>query len=464
MAQLQTPSKDFAALYTTPSIESMLPPHLDEYQFEHFVEYVFQQAGFSVQFTANQHRGHGTLDLKLFCGPPSAPAFHAGVQVKQYELRNRVKLGEVVQLRGGLPHGSDAPGYLVTTSTFTADARAEAERTGERPICPLDGAHFLRYITYVHGTRPMITASRHQRPAGFPMAPIPPEVVFWADMIPHRPTSEVKILTVANHKGGVGKTTTALNLAFGLMGKGYQVLLIDMDAQANLTKALGYPHQRHAVPVHLGEFFTGEHTLAELVRSTQFLHVWLIPSDNALMHSDTGIAAGPEAELRFVHFLHDAQLRPPAAQDQRPFDWIILDTGPWMGYFTRAAIAAAHYVLVPISPSVFADCGIKPLMQTVETMQALTGVPIAVLASLITQWRDDRVTRDALAGAQHQLDVERVPLLQPPVPLDRANIERAHFETAKGGKKTLLDKSCAAAQAYARLVEEVLTHVGVHGS
>jgi Mrp family chromosome partitioning ATPase len=67
-------------------------------------------------------------------------------------------------------------------------------------------------------------------PTGYSFAPIPPESLLSADSIVRRPPAKTKVLTLANHKGGIEKTTTALNLAFGLAGQGFQVLLVDMDA------------------------------------------------------------------------------------------------------------------------------------------------------------------------------------------------------------------------------------------
>ena len=120
------------------------------------------------------------------------------------------------------------------------------------------------------------------------------------------------------------------------------MLLVDLDAQANLTRALP-PMGTSAARLHIGDYFTHKHALADLIRPTQFKHVWLIPSDKALTHSDMGISHGPGAELRFVRDLHAPDIAPPQALDTRHFDWIIIDTGPHMGLFTRSALAASRY-------------------------------------------------------------------------------------------------------------------------
>jgi chromosome partitioning protein len=265
---------------------------------------------------------------------------------------------------------------------------------------------------------------------------------------------------VANNKGGVGKTTTALNLACGLAATGKQVLLVDMDAQANLTKVL--PMQApSAAAFHIGDYFRRTRLLPALIRQTQFKGLWLIPSDNALILSDSGIAAGPGAELRFVRDLHAPEVVPPHILEARGFDWIILDTGPSMGLFTRAAIAAAHYVLMPISPSVFTDLGANLLVNTVAAMSALVGEQIMMLGSLVTQWKDDQLHESLLALATPQLVGTGLSLFQARIPLDKGNIENAYLEAGSGQPKSLFShhKKSKAALGYAAAIAEVLSHV-----
>jgi len=327
-------------------------------------------------------------------------------------------------------------------------------RQREPRIWPLDGDHLVRYITYVRGSRSAVDPTASS--PGNPLAPISAEALFAADEIERRAESTTKVLAVSNHKGGVGKTTTALNLAFGLASHDKQVLLVDLDPQANLTKALPHPQAQSAAPGQIGEYFAGKRTLIELVRPSEFKRVWLIPSHNDLTTEDKGLAAGPFAELRFVRDLHALDLTPPPVLDKRPFDWIILDTGPSMGFFTRSALAASHTVLFPLAPGAFADTGLNLLRRTVSTMRSLTGAPITWLGCLITQWRDDALSRSLLADVIQELGAVGIPLIENRIPLDKGNIEKAHLETGAGKKKNLFNKKCASAAAYTAVVEGMI--------
>ena len=224
----------------------------------------------------------------------------------------------------------------------------------------VDGPHFVRYINYLHGSRQL---SQDSKAAGSddplfaddPLAPIPPETLLLADTIARKPVGTTKVLTLANHKGGVGKTTSALNIALGLTAKGYRVLLVDMDVQANLTKVLSsgkWPEP------NLGDYYDRKCQLVDLIyHSDQFPLLWLIPSNPLMALGDRGVTVGPRAILRFVRDLHAPSVRPPQVPNNPPFDWIIIDTGPSMGFFTRSALAASEYVIMPVAPGAFSQEG-----------------------------------------------------------------------------------------------------------
>src|SRR5262249_52944051 len=158
-----------------------------------------------------------------------------------------------------------------------------------------------------------------------------------------RPRSRTKVLAIANNKGGVGKTTTALNIGFNLAKRDKSVLLVDLDAQGNLTYSL--PYKANNSPHHLADYFlhrggTGGSSLPQLVRPTEFQNICVIPSHPDLSLAESDLDDWTRIEHQFAEDLHDDAVIAPHEVGGSEFDWIILDTPPAMGIATRAALAA----------------------------------------------------------------------------------------------------------------------------
>lgn len=435
MAEPATDINVFEDLFAKPSIEGM--QGLDWSGFEKFVGYVFERAGYGVEHTGLQF-GPG-FDLKLYANGEIKGRPTAYVSIKQY--RNRVGSPEV-QTFGGALAAAGGIGYFVTTNDFTQPAYEEA---GKNPRLRLiNGDHLLRYITYIRG-------SRYQ---DAPTASIGPDWLLLADSVQRRPASQTKVLTVANNKGGVGKTTTALNLAAGFAARNLRVLLVDMDSQANLTESLPYTSGNATNPPQLADYFAGRYALPQLIRRTQIDRVWLIPAHSDLRLVDTGGSTQPETELRFAADLHNSAITPPLYEDDA-FDWIVVDTPPAISAHTRAALAASHFVVAPAIPRAYALHGLNNLFDAVEAQNALLGGGIQLLGGVVTHWEEVAPARDALKTLQSFFDARRSRLFEAKIPLDR-DIDKA--QTKRVNFLGMSRRPSRGAIAYTALVEEVTTH------
>lgn len=150
-----------------------------------------------------------------------------------------------------------------------------------------------------------------------------------------------EILAIANQKGGVGKTTTAINLGAALGALERRVLLVDCDPQGNATRGLG----QQAVPPHLYHALTGECAPREAIRPSGFPNLDLLPSDRDLVGIEVEFVGQPDWERRLRHLLG-------AVSDE--YDTVLLDCPPSLGHLTVNALAAADGLLVPLQCEYFA--------------------------------------------------------------------------------------------------------------
>jgi chromosome partitioning protein len=185
-----------------------------------------------------------------------------------------------------------------------------------------------------------------------------------------------EILAIANQKGGVGKTTTAINLGAALAALEQRVLLVDCDPQGNATRGLG----RQAAAPNLYHVLTGEAAAADAVVDTGFPNLQLLPSDRDLVGVEVEFVGVEGWQRR----LGDA-LAPVASG----YDVVLLDCPPSLGHLTVAALSAADGVLVPLQCEYYALEGVSELVSTIRRVQGSLNARLQLAGVLLTMY-DDR--------------------------------------------------------------------------
>jgi len=184
-----------------------------------------------------------------------------------------------------------------------------------------------------------------------------------------------RIVAVANQKGGVGKTTTAINLAASIASRGHRVLLVDFDPQGNASSGVGYPRDKVELTVY--DALVGEVSLEDVIRPTDITTLFVAPATTDLVGAEIELI-GAEARERY---LADA-LAPIAAS----YDYILIDCPPSLGLLTLNALVAAHAVVVPMQAEYFALEGLSALTATIEKVKAAYNPTLAIDGVLFTMF------------------------------------------------------------------------------
>jgi chromosome partitioning protein len=201
------------------------------------------------------------------------------------------------------------------------------------------------------------------------------------------PASPDRIVAVANQKGGVGKTTTAINLATSIAMSGRRVLLVDVDPQGNLTSGVGSKGER-ATAGTVYEALLTDGPPEAFVLPTKIEHLWLMPADRNLTGAEIEMVSLPEREHRLKRVLD-----PLRAQ----YDYIFVDCPPSLGLLTLNALVAADAVLIPLHCEYFALEGLADLVGTMRRVRGALNPALDIEGVLLTMY-DDRTNLGQLVA------------------------------------------------------------------
>ncbi|MFJ6025457.1 ParA family protein [Brevundimonas sp. NPDC092305] len=256
-------------------------------------------------------------------------------------------------------------------------------------------------------------------------------------------TSKTRVLAVSNQKGGVGKTTTAINLGTALAAIGEKVLIVDMDPQGNASTGLGVPRETRRVTIY--DVIVDGRPVDDSAVETAVPGLWIIPADADM----SGVEIELSQQDRRSYRLRDA-LALQGKDGAARYDYVLIDCPPSLNLLTLNAMAAADAVLVPLQCEFFALEGLTQLMKTIEMVRQNLNTSLEIQGLVLTMY--DR--RNALSG-QVAADVRSHfgdKVYDAVIPRNVRVSEAPSF-----GKPALIyDLKCAGSQAYLRLAREVV--------
>lgn len=251
-----------------------------------------------------------------------------------------------------------------------------------------------------------------------------------------------RIIAVVNQKGGVGKTTTAINLASYLSQTGRKVLVVDFDPQGNATSGLGIRHD--AVERTVYDLLVGAAGLSEVLCPTPFDNLHILPSNTDLAGAEIELVEVPNRE----RVLENALL--PL---KNYYDMIVIDCPPSLGLLTLNALVAADRALVPVQCEYFALEGIAHLVETLTLVKESYNPELAILGIVLTMY-------DHRTSLNRQV-VENTKRFFSDLVFDTIIPRNIRLSEAPshGLPVTLYSPECKGADAYYKLMEEVCTRV-----
>lgn len=252
----------------------------------------------------------------------------------------------------------------------------------------------------------------------------------------------MRIITVANQKGGVGKTTTAINLATALAAIGERVLLIDLDPQGNASTGLGIDRRDRTISSY--DVLTGEASVEQAAIATAVPGLWIVSSTLDLLGIEMEIASAPDRVLK----LRSALRR--QATEQPRFTYVLIDCPPSLNLLTLNSMAAADSVLVPLQCEFFALEGLSQLLATVEQVRGSINPSLTIQGIVLTMYDGrNNLANQVVADVRAHMGDKVYETVIP------RNV-RVSEAPSYGKPAILYDLKCSGSQAYLQLASEVI--------